>query len=187
MWRLGSETNQQKILSCEPEIFPITNLLFFEEKMEFKNRMKESTSRSCRRHYSRGFHLLIEQVSVISYCLHYSRHWVLNSEQHREPIQGSELWLLGTTSGSNIFLLGVFCNITCVSNIILADNLQSKDCVKDFRQSILLLNTMKKGHRKRKKFSLFFDFQRAVGMIFTSVSINWFNNLFYYETHIINV
>lgn len=93
------------------------------KKMEFKNGMKESTSRSCRRHYSRGFHLLIEQASVVSYCLHYPRHWVLNSEQHREPNQGSELWLLGSTSDSNIFLLGVFCNIICVSNIILADNL----------------------------------------------------------------
>lgn len=75
---------------------------------------------------------------------HYSRYWVLSNNQHREPAQSSELWLLGSLSpGPNIFLLRVFCHTPCISNIILAVILQSEDQVRNFRQNILLLNNMK--------------------------------------------
>lgn len=85
---------------------------------------------------------------------HYSRHWVLSSKQQRELAQTYNLCFLDSISGSQIFLLEIFCNISSVSNIVLAFNLQS-DYVKDFRQNIPLLKTMKKSQMKSKEFHPF--------------------------------
>lgn len=85
---------------------------------------------------------------------HYSRHWVPSSKQQRELAQTSNLCFLDSISDSQIFLLEIFCNISSVSNIVLAFNLQS-DYVKDFRQNIPLLKTMKKSQMKSKEFHPF--------------------------------
>lgn len=34
VWKLESKTNEQKMLSCEPEIIPMMKPLLFEDKME---------------------------------------------------------------------------------------------------------------------------------------------------------
>lgn len=142
----------------KPRIIPILKSLLFEDKMEFKKWNERVLLQKLQKTPLQRFHSFIGEISVSYHCLlcarHYSRHWVLSSEQQREPAQG-------LVSGSQHF--GVshysfrdFMQYQQCLKHCLAFNLQSEDYIKDFRQNILLLKTMKKSQMKRKKFHIMF-------------------------------
>lgn len=131
--------------------------LLLEDKMEFKKwnervLLQELQEAPVDFVHSLKRHLLATIVYYVP--RHYSRHWVPSSKQQRELAQTSNLCFLDSISDSQIFLLEIFCNISSVSSIVLAFNLQS-DYVKDFRQNIPLLKTMKKSQMKSKEFHPF--------------------------------